>query len=55
VVIRLDTYGLPVSPEMRAYMDRVIAFPAVADWIKTAIETAVFIDFEEPYRSSPDM
>jgi hypothetical protein len=40
---------------MRAYMDRVIAIPAVADWIKTAIETAVFIDFEEPYRSSPDM
>ena len=55
VVMRLDTYGLPVPPEMRAYMDRVIAFPAVADWIKTAIETAVFIDFEEPYRSSPDM
>ncbi len=26
VVMRLDTYGLPISPEMRAYMDRVIAF-----------------------------
>ncbi len=50
VVMRLDTYGLPVPTEIRAYMDRVIDHPAVADWIKTAHETAIFIDFEEPYR-----
>lgn len=50
VVMRLDTYALPVPANIRAYMDRVIAYPAVADWIKTALETAVFIDFEEPYR-----
>lgn len=51
VVMRLDTYDLPVPTHIRAYMDRVISHPAVADWIKTALKTAVFIDFEEPYRS----
>jgi glutathione S-transferase len=53
VVMRLEYYGLPVSDTARAYMDRVIAHPAVADWIKEAKDEVVFIDFEEPYRLEP--
>lgn len=50
IVMRLTYYGLPVSEKSRAYMDRVMAHPAVAAWIKEALDEAVFIDFEEPYR-----
>ena len=53
IVMRLDYYGLPVSENSRAYMDRVIAHPAVAAWIAEALDEAVFIDFEEPYRLEP--
>lgn len=52
IVMRLHYYGLPVSPATRSYMDQIFAHPAVNDWIKTALSTAVFIDFEEPYRLS---
>jgi glutathione S-transferase len=36
VVTRLETYGAPVSPESRAYMDAVLALPAMRDWIAAA-------------------
>lgn len=52
VVMRLSTYGLPISNTCREYMERVIAHQAVQSWCEAARETAVFIDFEEPYRLS---
>ncbi len=36
VVTRLETYGVAVSPETRAYMDAVLALPAMREWIAAA-------------------
>jgi glutathione S-transferase len=36
VVSRFDTYGVPVPTSVRAYMDRVIALPAMCEWLETA-------------------
>ena len=40
VVARFETYGVAVSAPVRAYMDRVMALPAMQDWMKAA-ETEV--------------
>ncbi|MFP5511648.1 MAG: glutathione S-transferase family protein [Alphaproteobacteria bacterium] len=36
VVTRLETYGVAVSPETRAYMDAVLALSAMREWIAAA-------------------
>ncbi|BAI70736.1 glutathione S-transferase [Azospirillum sp. B510] len=36
VVTRLETYGVAVRPETRAYMDAVLALPAMRDWTAAA-------------------
>ncbi|MGA3303342.1 MAG: glutathione S-transferase family protein [Methylovirgula sp.] len=36
VVSRFHTYDVPVSVESRAYMDRIMALPAWAEWLKGA-------------------
>lgn len=38
VVSRFDTFGVPVPNEIRAYMDRVLALPAMQAWRKGAEE-----------------
>jgi glutathione S-transferase len=38
VVSRFDTYGVAVPPDLRAYMERVLALPAMAEWRKGAEE-----------------
>lgn len=50
VVMRLLTYELPVPPQVAAYMDRVVALPAVQAWMEQARAEQDFLDFEEPYR-----
>jgi glutathione S-transferase len=50
VCMRLRSYALPVSPTVRAYVDRVAALPGVAAWIGDALAEQDFLDFEEPYR-----
>lgn len=52
VVMRLQTYALPVSPQTSAYKARVLAHPAVAAWVAEACAEHDFLDFEEPYRSA---
>ena len=54
VVMRLRTYALPVPADVAAYMDRVVALPGVAAWIREALAEQEFLDFEEPYRQSRD-
>jgi len=49
-VLRLQTYALPVSDEVRGYMDRVCALPAVQEWVAGALAEHDFLAFEEPYR-----
>jgi glutathione S-transferase len=50
VCMRLRTYALPVSDTVRAYMDRVTALPAVAEWIEGALAEKWFVIEDEPYR-----
>lgn len=53
VVGRLRTYGLPLTDELRAYVDRVWASPGVAAWVADALQERDFLAFEEPYRQAP--
>ena len=55
VIMRLKYYDLPVSETLQRYIDIHCAHPAVAEWITSAIDTAEFIDFEEPYRLSTEI
>jgi glutathione S-transferase len=38
VVSRFETYGVEVSPTVRAYMDRMLHLPAMLDWGKDSQE-----------------
>lgn len=52
VCMRLITYGLPLSPTMQAYVERIQALPGVQAWIHDALAEQDFLSFEEPYRLS---
>ena len=54
VMSRIKTYDLPVSAAMASYQKRVLSHPAVAAWCEAALAEDIFLDFEEPYRQSPD-
>lgn len=54
VVGRLRTYGLPVSPTVQTYMDRIWQSPGVSAWVADALNEHDFVPFEEPYRSKRD-
>jgi glutathione S-transferase len=43
IVMRFASYGVTLAPALEAYCERVIAHPAVAEWIRDALS--------EPYRS----
>jgi len=47
---RIKTYGLPVPPEISAYIERVQALPGIKAWIDDALAEKDFLQFEEPYR-----
>ena len=51
VVMRLNTYRVPVPGAVSAYMQRVTALPGVAAWLSDALAERDFLGFEEPYRS----
>ncbi|HEY9238615.1 MAG TPA: glutathione S-transferase family protein [Burkholderiaceae bacterium] len=53
VVMRFRTYGVPLPAAVAAYAERVVALPAVAEWIDAALAEHDFLPFEEAYRSSP--
>jgi glutathione S-transferase len=38
VVMRFITYGVSLAPALEAYVERVAAHPAVAEWIREALE-----------------
>ncbi len=50
VCTRLKTYGLPVSQEIAAYIDRVYALPGIKAWVDDALAEKDFLAFEDPYR-----
>ena len=52
VVTRFVTYGAPVPPAVRAYMDRVLALRSMTAWREAALAEQDFLPFEEDYRTS---
>ncbi len=52
VVKRIVTYGLPVTPAIAAYIDRVQKLASVAAWTKDALAEGDFLAFNEEYRTS---
>jgi glutathione S-transferase len=51
VVMRMRTYGVPLTGAVAAYVERVVALPGVAAWISDALAEHDFLPFEEAYRS----
>ena len=51
VVMRFRTYGVWLPPALQAYVDRVVAHPAVAQWIDEALKEN---DRLEKYDTYPD-
>ncbi len=52
VCSRIRTYGLPVPPDVAAYVDRVHALSAMRQWREEALLEADFVNFDEPYRTA---
>lgn len=52
VVTRLVTYGAPVPPVVKGYIDRVLALKSVSAWYRDSLAEADFLQFEEEYRTS---
>lgn len=50
ICTRLNTYGLPMSDTVAAYVKRVMALPGVQAWVDEALAEQDFLAFEEPYR-----
>lgn len=50
VVMRLNSYALPVSAPLAAYMQHITQLRSVQIWIADALEEKDFRAFEEPYR-----
>ena len=53
VTWRITSYGLPVPDEIKHYVDRVHALPAMREWVEAALAEHDFLDFDEPYRTAP--
>lgn len=51
VVMRIQTYALPLSPEAAAYAQRVRESEGVQAWVALALAEQDYLDFEEPYRT----
>lgn len=51
VVMRFRTYGVWLAPALQAYVDRVVAHPAVAQWMREAVDE---VDRLEKYDTYPD-
>ncbi|HZW11800.1 MAG TPA: glutathione S-transferase family protein [Noviherbaspirillum sp.] len=49
VVMRFRTYGVWLAPALQAYVDRVVAHPAVAQWMREAMEEQERLDKYDIY------
>lgn len=49
VVMRFNTYAVSLAPALQAYVDRVIAHPAVAKWMDGALRETVRIPYLDSY------
>lgn len=53
VVSRFTTYAVPVPAPVRAYMDTILALPAMREWSEAACAEHDFLPHDEPYRTAP--
>jgi glutathione S-transferase len=53
VCTRIHTYALPVPAAVGAYVERILALPAMQHWVADALAERDFLPFDEPYRSRP--
>ena len=53
VATRIRSYGLPVSAPFAAYVERLLALPAMLEWCEAARAQHDFLAFDEPYRTQP--
>ena len=51
VVMRIRSYALPVPALVGAYVERIVALPAMQQWMDAALAEHAFLPFDEPYRS----
>ncbi len=51
VCVRLRNFAIPVPPEAEAYIDRVLALPAMQEWTAAALAEHDFVQDDEPYRT----
>ena len=51
VVMRFETYAVPLPPAARAYADAVQKLPAVREWYEAARRETEFVAEDEPYAS----
>jgi glutathione S-transferase len=51
VVSRFVTYGIAAEGPARAYMDAVLALPAMQEWTRDACAEGTFVPEDEPYRT----
>lgn len=47
VVLRINTYKLPVSEKLQAYVDHVMQLPALQSWIAAAYEEKEIVEADE--------
>lgn len=50
---RIRSYALPVPPAAAAYIERVFANAAVAEWVRDALAEHEWVPEDEPYRNPP--
>lgn len=50
VCMRLNSYGLPTSQAVTAYVQRICLLPSTQEWVQGALAEHDFLPFEEPYR-----
>jgi glutathione S-transferase len=53
VCMRMRTFALPVAASTRAYVERIWQLGAMQAWVEEALAEHDFLDFDEPYRSTP--
>jgi glutathione S-transferase len=53
VCARIQTYRLPVGDAARAYVQHILALPAMRQWCDDARAEHDFLPEDEPYRSAP--
>lgn len=49
--MRINSYGLPTSKLVTAYVQRICLLPSTQEWVKGALAEHDFVAFEEPYRT----